>query len=90
MRFCELCLCVHAVVCAGNAGAAALFEQTYIEYGVGTPEAERRTYTSRIHHIVIAAMRTLCQQSEQYGQVAAHVLPAKSMVENELKVSAAL
>jgi len=53
-------------------------------YGKGFPENERRTFAPIIFNNVITSMKTLCQQSENLGPVAAETQGSKQIVD-ELK-----
>jgi GTPase SAR1 family protein len=70
---------------AGESGKSTLFKQMITIYGKGYPESERKTFTSIIYNNVITSMKTLCQQSDQYGPVSQHAMASKHLVENELK-----
>jgi len=70
---------------AGESGKSTLFKQMIQIYGKGFPEAERRGFISVIHNNIITSMKTLCQQSVNYGPVAPEAEEAKRFVDNELK-----
>jgi GTPase SAR1 family protein len=66
---------------AGESGKSTLFKQMITIYGKGFPEAERKTYTSIIFNNMLTSIKTLAQQSANYGPVAASVESSKRAVE---------
>jgi len=53
----------------GESGKSTLFKQMITIYGQGFPEGERKTFRSVIFNNTINAMKTLCEQSENYTEV---------------------
>jgi GTPase SAR1 family protein len=66
---------------AGESGKSTLFKQMITIYGKGFPEAERKTYTSIIFNNMLTSIKTLCQQSSNYGPIASSNEPSKRAVE---------
>jgi len=66
---------------AGESGKSTLFKQMITIYGKGFPEAERKTYTNIIFNNMLTSIKTLAQQSANYGPVSASVESSKRAVE---------
>jgi len=56
---------------SGESGKSTLFKQMITIYGKGFSDDERRGYVTIVWKNIIEAMRTLCIQSAQYGEVSA-------------------
>jgi GTPase SAR1 family protein len=69
---------------AGESGKSTLFKQMITIYGKGFPESERKTFTAIIYNNMITSMKTLCQQSLNFGPVARENENSLNVV-NELK-----
>jgi len=54
---------------AGESGKSTLFKQMITIYGKGYPESERRTFIPIIYNNIITAMKILCAQAPNYGDV---------------------
>jgi GTPase SAR1 family protein len=67
---------------AGESGKSTLFKQMITIYGKGFSDAERKTYRSVVCGNIIASIKTLCQQSEQYGPVGGENEGAKREMDN--------
>jgi len=52
---------------AGESGKSTLFKQMITIYGKGYPEAERKTFATIIYNNIINSMKTLCQQTDEFG-----------------------
>jgi GTPase SAR1 family protein len=70
---------------AGESGKSTLFKQMIQIYGKGFPESERKSFTNIIYNNIITSMKTLVQQSENYGRVSSDLENAKRLVDEELK-----
>jgi len=64
---------------SGESGKSTLFKQMITIYGKGFSEDERRGYVTIVWKNVIEAMRTLCIQSGQHGDVSPQNSPAKTL-----------
>jgi len=69
---------------AGESGKSTLFKQMIQIYGKGFPESERKGFTSIIYNNIITSMKTLVQQSDQFGPVGSKLEAHKQLID-ELK-----
>jgi GTPase SAR1 family protein len=69
---------------AGESGKSTLFKQMIQIYGKGFPESERKSFTNIIYNNIITSMKTLVQQSENFGGVSSDLDDSKRLVD-ELK-----
>lgn len=67
---------------AGQSGKSTLFKQMITIYGKGFPESERQNFTPIVYNNIIVAMKTLCQQSKEFGPVAPANLASKKFIED--------
>jgi len=68
---------------AGESGKSTLFKQMISIYGTGFTDYEKRnTYLRIIHANTLASIKMLCQQSVNYGAVAANLEVSKKLLDD--------
>jgi guanine nucleotide-binding protein G(t) subunit alpha len=71
---------------AGESGKSTLFKQMITIYGTGWPESKRAGYVSIIYDNILSTMKTILEQTPNFGPVDPDLEDAKKMIE-ELKGS---